>query len=228
MVADDGQVERAPAALVFRVVSRRMVEEELAVFHVQHGPAHRRIQCAADRQHGVANRFGLEPAHVDSPAEAVFRVDPRGGGIMGAGHLVRARSQDEPVHGLDRPAAIHEPPGQPIKQRGVQRPLAHPAEVVRCAHQAPAEVPAPEPIDHHPGRQGMANVRQPAGQLKATALLVAENGKVRPGQRARDVSRHRLAQRQMAAAKVDAQVGDIALRHAHRGRQDRCRLLEHG
>ncbi len=119
------------------------------------GPSPSGLEAAGHREQGVADGFGLEPTAVHPPEQAILRV--RGGplGIAAGTLLVGRRQHDEPVHLLDGPARRDEARGQEIQQFGVRGPVASRAEVVGGADQSLAEVVLPDPVDHHPRRQGM-------------------------------------------------------------------------
>ena len=56
------------------------------------------------------------------------------------------------------------------------RRLPFGSKVVRRPHQALAEVPVPDPVDHHPSRERMLRLDDPAGQLQAAAALAGFHG----------------------------------------------------
>ena len=74
---------------------------------------------------------------------------------------------------LDAPAAGDKLGGQPVEQFGVARQAAELAEVARVWGQTAAEMPLPEPVDEHPGRERVFGSGDPAGERSATAGGVA-------------------------------------------------------
>ena len=65
------------------------------------------------------------------------------------------------------PAPVHELAGQPIEQLGMAGGGALRAEVVVGLDQAAAEIRLPDPVHGDPGRQRIAAIDQPAGQVHA-------------------------------------------------------------
>ena len=112
------------------------------------------------------------------------------------------------MHRLDRPARCDESLCQPVEQFQIDWPVAEPAKVVGRTHQALAEMPEPEAIDHHPGGQGVVGPGQPFGQFEPAAPGRVERRLVFTGQNPGEPSRHFLAQSQMIATNVNAQVRD--------------------
>ena len=72
---------------------------------------------------------------------------------------------------LDRPAFVNEPLRQPVEQFGMARKLSQQSEIFGALHQPLAEMPAPDAVDKHPCRQGMAGIDEPLGKLPAPALF---------------------------------------------------------
>ena len=86
------------------------------------------------------------------------------------------------------------------------------AEVVGCAHQALAEVPLPDAVDHHPAGQRMVRPGQPLGQLPAPAAL--SDGRLpAAGQHHRELLGHRLARSLVTAADEHPLVDRFPLGH---------------
>ena len=83
--------------------------------------------------------------------------------------LIGGREHDQAVHGLDRPARLHEPAGQPVEQLGMGRRLALAAEVAGRADDPLAEVVLPDPVDHHAGGHRVVGPGDPARQLQPAA-----------------------------------------------------------
>ena len=77
---------------------------------------------------------------------------------------------------LQRPAILDEPGREPVEQLRVRRELAQPAEIVDRTDQALAEMPAPDAIHDHPGRERVPRAGQPSGQLEPAAGLGAIAG----------------------------------------------------
>ena len=78
---------------------------------------------------------------------------------------VGRRGHDQAVDLLEAPAALHELAGQPVEQLRMARRRSLGAEVVVGLDQAAAEVGLPDPVDRHPGRQRIAAIDQPPGQV---------------------------------------------------------------
>ena len=76
---------------------------------------------------------------------------------------------DQPLDVLDAPAAGDKLSGQPVEQFGVAWRASELAEVARVWGEAAAEVPLPEPVDEHPGRERVFGIGDPAGECGATA-----------------------------------------------------------
>ena len=102
------------------------------------------------------------------------------------------RAHDQPVDRLLAPAAIHQLAGQPVEQLGMAGGRALGAEVVVGLDQAAAEIGLPDPVDRDPGRQRVAAIDQPAGQVQAIGrrarariLQAAARRRERPARRAR-------------------------------------------
>ena len=150
-------------------------------------PARLEIQAAADGQDRVADLLGRQPAHREPPEPAVARVLGQARRRRPRRHAVGAREQDQPVHPLDPPAAVHELGGQPVEQFGMRRRLAELAEVVGRGHDAPAEVVLPEPVDHAPGpSSGCArSVSHSASARRLPGPDVNVCMRARPGSRGR-------------------------------------------
>ena len=77
---------------------------------------------------------------------------------------------------LERPVQAlvgvgHERRGQPIEQLGMRRLFAQLAEVARRAHQCLAEVPQPDAIDEHTGRERIVAAGHGVGQVEPAAAV---------------------------------------------------------
>jgi len=68
---------------------------------------------------------------------------------------------DQPVHGLEAPAAGDELRREPVEQLRMRRLGAVDAEVAGRVHEAGAEVVVPDAICHYAGRQRILHGRQP-------------------------------------------------------------------
>ena len=77
---------------------------------------------------------------------------------------------------LDAPAALDKLGCQPVEQFGVARRAAKLAEVARVRGEAAAEMPLPETVDEHAGRERVFGSGDPAGERSATAGGVAVLG----------------------------------------------------
>ena len=126
---------------------------------------------SADSQHAVTHDLGFQSNGIAPPQVAVVAVQLAVGLQMGRpqGLPVDVGLQDDPVHLLDAPPAPDELPGQPVQQLPVDRSPAVLAQVAGGGHQAAAEVVLPDPIHHHPGRQGVVGAGDPFGQQPAGA-----------------------------------------------------------
>ena len=124
---------------------------------------------------------------------------------------------------LDAPAAFHELAGQPVEQFRMAWRRSLGAEVVVGLDEPASEVRLPDPVDGHPGRQRIAPVHQPAGQVHAV------------GRRARALASQRREDRGHPGSDHVSLAGEIApqmhvrrtrvfgpLPHDHRG--DEMRL----
>ena len=125
---------------------------------------------------------------------------------------------DQPVNRLDAPAAGDELAGEPVEQLRVGGQIAHRAEIAGRGDEPAAEVAAPDPVDHHPGRQGMIRGDQPVGQHRPPAGRMGQRrgtcrrGVVPAGEEGRRKSRHDLGpvgaiRRPGAARALPAQLG---------------------
>ena len=76
---------------------------------------------------------------------------------------------DQPLDVLDTPAALDKLGGQPVEQFGVAWRASELAEVARVRGQAAAEMPLPETVDEHAGRERVFGSSDPAGERGATA-----------------------------------------------------------
>src|SRR5687767_898850 len=72
------------------------------------------------------------------------------------------------MHRFDGPAALDERIRQIVKQLGMCRPLAGYPEIARGAHDSFTEMPLPDSVSHHTGRQGIGRVSQPISQFAAS------------------------------------------------------------
>ena len=91
----------------------------------------------------------------------------RHSGRSSLGLLIHGREHDLAVQPLERPAVLHEVPGQVIEQRRVRGRLAAQAEVAGRAPPAPAEVIQPHAIDDHARRQRIVRGRRSPGPAPA-------------------------------------------------------------
>ena len=108
-------------------------------------------------------------------------------------------------------------------------PLAEPAEVVGRADQAFAEVPEPDPVDHHPGGQRMIGPRAASRPARAGRCGSRRSAAESRGQKTRrEPSRDLFAERQVIAPDVNLQVGRLLLLDAHHLGDRRGVLLERG
>ena len=144
------------------------------------GAAHPGIQLARDGQHGVADALGVEPAAVHPAEQGVLGVLGRQLGDGLARLAIGRRGHHQPVDRLEPPAAGDQLGGEPVEQLGMRGRLAPNAEIARRRHDPPAEMVLPEPVDDHPGRQGIVGLGEPAGQGRPAAGLVAVPGRSRP------------------------------------------------
>src|SRR5262245_50109809 len=117
----------APAELV-AVERKDLVDLALAVevllahddlSHLVRHHGHRRaehfeVEVARDRQHRVADRFGLQAVDVHAPEQPVLRVRRLALGLAPRGLAVGGRHQDHLVDRFEPPALAHELVGQPV------------------------------------------------------------------------------------------------------------------
>ena len=193
------------------------------------------VELAGDAEHRIAQLLRAEAARLehgagllqDLPAQAGLRIRQRGAAPVGlAGH-------DEPVHGLDRPALLHQRRGQPVEQFRMRGFFARAAEVVGIAGQRLAEVPEPEAVDPDARGQRIVGARDPARQSEAAAFdLRRDRGFAKRRQNAR---RHRLTRGEGIAAGQDGGLlefapGQAVGRHAqglgHRHQRRRTAVVD--
>ncbi len=134
------------------------------------GPPRLEIETAGGEEHGIAERLGFEPAAVLPAEKEIVRIAAPVRRSVGL--LIGRGVDDEPVHGLDRPAGPDEFRGQPVEQLGMRGRGAEPAEVVRRPYQPLAEMVLPDAVHHHPRGQRILRAGQPASQFQPAAALV--------------------------------------------------------
>ena len=122
-----------------------------------HGrPAHFQIEFAGHRQQGIAQRFPLQPPTVCPGEQPILRVKFPGPRIVLARFLVNARGHDPAMQLLDRPAFVHETPGEIIQQLRMAGRFAADAEVARGGDEPGPEMVQPEPIDETRAVSGLS------------------------------------------------------------------------
>ena len=131
------------------------------------------VEASGDGEHGVADRFGVEPTAGEAPEQAVAGIEGGIAGVGVAGELVGRREHDLPMDCLDRPSSGDEPGREPVEQLRVGRRLAADAEIRGRGDDPAAEMVLPCGIrlTHHPGRERMTGAGQPARQLVCGPLL---------------------------------------------------------
>ena len=132
------------------------------------------VEPARDRQNGVADLLGTEPATRLVPVKAVFRINFRSERRRFVGPVVVRRlpidfgGQDQAVQGFDVPAAGDEFLGQPVKELRMRRRRCLRAEVVGVLDEAAAEMSLPDAVDDHAGHERIGRIGEPAGERRAT------------------------------------------------------------
>ena len=118
---------------------------------------------------------------------------------------------------LDRPAAVDEPPRQPVEQLRMGGSRAGSAEVARRVDETASEVPVPDPVGHDPRRQRVLGVGDPAGQLEPPAGIGGDRRRRHDGiGDPEEPSRLRaVGEVQMTAADVDGEIDDLAFLDRH-------------
>ena len=108
-----------------------------------------------------------------------------------AGQLIGPREHDPPVHGLDRPAVGDEPAGQAVEQLGMRGRLAAACRSRwACATRPAAEMVLPDAVDHHPGRQRVLRVGQPARPARSRPLPLSPAGRSLAAEDGQEPARH--------------------------------------
>jgi len=92
------------------------------------------------------------------------------------------------VQPFDRPAVLDEISGQPFEQVGVSRLFAERTEVAGAADQPAAEVPGPDTVDEHLGRERVRRGHQGVGQSQPSAAL-RERLRIGVGQQPQEAAR---------------------------------------
>ena len=133
-----------------------------------YGPPVRALQLAGNREHGVTQGLGVQPAQREVTEQPVVRIELSG--------LLRSRGclavgggvEDQPVQLLDRPTLVDELERQIVEQLGMAGPSSGHAEVVRRGHQPLAEVVLPDAVDEHARKERVRRRRDPAGEGSAS------------------------------------------------------------
>ena len=94
----------------------------------------------------------------------------------------------------------------------MRRGAAADAEVVGRGDEAAAEVMLPDPIDHHPRREGVIGARQPLGKLEPAAPRDSSRERCLP-EHGDESSRHRVAEVVGLATPLDPRVSRRPLGH---------------
>ena len=126
------------------------------------------IDFTGDEQKAVANLLRAEASTDKAGQVAVVRIGLDQIHRSRARAAVGVRQHDEPVHRLQAVSVGDELSSQPVEQFRMTGRFPARTEVVRRAHQAPAEMPLPDAIHHDPRRQRM--LCDPAAQFSPTAL----------------------------------------------------------
>lgn len=95
------------------VVDGRVVVLEAE--QLETGAARLEIQLAADGQHRVAHRLGVQPLPIHPPKQPIVRIDFRGKGVLPGRLAVASGEQDQPMQLLERAAGVAELQGQPVE-----------------------------------------------------------------------------------------------------------------
>src|SRR6185312_5759590 len=111
----------------------------------------------------VADRLGLEPARRESPEPAVLTIGLESARVGPARLPVGGRPHDQPMDWLELKTTADVLAREPVEERGVRRGTAVEAEVARRGHQPSTEVIVPDAVDHHPCRQRVEGIAEPAG-----------------------------------------------------------------
>ena len=196
-------------------------------------PAERRVELAADGEHGVADLLGVEPMDHPLPDQSILRVHRAGRGelrLRPPGRLaVRRRGQDHPMDRLPAPPSGHELARQPVEQLGMAGRLPQPAEVAGSADQAASEVILPDPVDDHPGRERVVRPAEPSGQGQSTTgRSRRRRGRFDPrgaGSRAAGIPGRSAVASDRRGSPSAARWPDVGRRH-HRARLDRLQGIE--
>ena len=175
-----------------------------------------RIQAARHAQDGVADRFGLKPAHAPVAEQLVVRIRRAAAGLA----LEGLAGEQQAQQGLDRTAAVDEAPRQQVEQFRMRRRRTELAEIVGGGDQAAAEDVVPEAVDDDPrGQRVGLQIGDPLRQLQAAAAGGPERRRVEGVEKA---ARHRIGGLLVVAADEQRGVPGVGLddaRHAHRRRQ---------
>ena len=133
------------------------VERAPRVGATPHGlPRWRGIEPAADSQQRIAERFEFQRPHRE------------------VGPLVAGREHQILMHLLEAPAVVHEPGGEVVEQRLVGRLLPLKPEVARAADERRAEVPGPDAVDDHPGREWILPAGECLRELQPATCVLRE------------------------------------------------------
>ena len=237
---EQGQVRVRMEALHHQVdapVLRRIDRLELVVRgerpglrrreRVRAGPVEPEV--SAQGEQAVPEALGVERAAVESPVPGVSGVDRGVRRVVLGGELIGLREHDPPVHRLDRPARGDEVGGQPFEQLGMGWRRASQAEIRRRGHDRLTEVVLPDPVDHHPRRQGPGRAfGEPAGEGEAAATLGREVDGAVGFQDLRHAAWHHGPELVRVAADLELRVGRLPVADGVglRGRGHRPGLLE--
>ena len=152
---------------------------------------HLQVQFPGHGQKGVPPRLHVHSPGVHAPEQLVVAVDGKGPSIEPAAHLIGGRSHDQTVQRLERPTRLHEAGSQPVQHLLMGRFPAQRSKVPGRPDQRLAEMMHPDPIDHHPCRQGVGRAGDGLGQLDAPAS-VGEPGRIHTGKDPQETPRRHI------------------------------------
>ncbi len=118
MIADHWQKDRAPHTFVTGMIDRCVIKHELPISQRDRFAPHLQIQYPSAGKDRIPRLFRIHALHTESPKKCIFGIDnecPLRRFMMRL-HLIRARTENQPIEFLDRPTRFDEPSGEVIEQ----------------------------------------------------------------------------------------------------------------
>ncbi len=129
------------------------------------------VEIARDEQERISHRFEVESPTVHFRQQPVVRIQLLMAKVVIALLLVDAREHQHPVQFLERPAVLHQPPGEVVQQFRMARWIGAQTKIVGSRHQAGAKMMEPDAVNDHPACEGILLAGNRSGQLKSAATM---------------------------------------------------------